>query len=317
MRNKIYAVTYSDDNYAMSKRLNLFTAKIIGRVSNTLAYGPADIDSIFYEKHKDILEESRGGGYWLWKPYIILKTLDLINYGEFLIYTDAGLIYVKNIKKIIKQLERDKKDVFLSQGFAPNKDWCKRDAFVLMGCDTKDAINRVMVSGGYILLRKTEYSIKFIKEWLFFASDRRILTDDENKCGLPNYEGFHEHRHDQSILTNLSYLWNIDAYKGVTHVDEPRAHYPVLKSGNPGAYGYTFYERVRLMVFEHELPGYKRSSYGRMFINTRIKDCSFPMFFLRLFYAIFIAIRADIWGRLNDKKYLDNERYKMIKEGLI
>src|SRR5205823_2371810 len=33
--------------------------------------------------------------------------------------------------------------------------------------------------------------------------DRRCITDDMNECGLPNLPRFREHRHDQSILTNL------------------------------------------------------------------------------------------------------------------
>lgn len=30
------------------------------------------------------------------------------------------------------------------------------------------------------------------------------MTDDDNVCGKPNLAGFREHRHDQSILTNLA-----------------------------------------------------------------------------------------------------------------
>ena len=43
----------------------------------------------------------------------------------------------------------------------------------------------------------------FFAEWLRHAQDERNLTDAPNQCGLPNYPGFVEHRHDQSILSLL------------------------------------------------------------------------------------------------------------------
>jgi hypothetical protein len=29
----------------------------------------------FYQEHKQILDRNKGGGYWLWKPFIILEAL--------------------------------------------------------------------------------------------------------------------------------------------------------------------------------------------------------------------------------------------------
>ena len=38
---------------------------------------------------------------------------------------------------------------------------------------------------------------------LYYAQDKRIITDDDNEMGVDNYEGFRDHRHDQSILSLL------------------------------------------------------------------------------------------------------------------
>lgn len=301
---KIIAISYSDDNYKMSKGLNLFTAKHIGKADEVISYGPDDLDDDFKKKYHSILSQKRGGGYWVWKPYIILKTMEQMAFGDFLIYTDAGMIYIKKIQHMIRQLDRDGKDIFLSSGFVPCKDWCKRDAFVLMGCDNDEAKNTIMVSGGYILLRKSTESIRFIEEFMKYAGDERIITDAANSCGLPNEQGFREHRHDQSVLSNLVWKYGIVPYRAVTHVDEPRAHINALRTGNPGAYKYTFEERTELMVKEHKTEGYQKSDYGRLFINTRLKDMSVIMFAVRLVYRILITILTDIWGAVNDKKYL-------------
>lgn len=306
MDHKILAISYGDKYFSMSRDLNLWTAKYIGKVTETKAYGPEDIDKVFAKENKEILEEKRGGGYWLWKPYIILKALEKIEYGTYLFYTDAGMVYVHNIHCLINIMERDKQDIFLSTGFAPAKDWCKRDAFILMDCDNKNAADHLLVSGGYVLLRKTDKSLLFIQEWLMYSKDRRILTDCVNMCGLLNYPGFHEHRHDQAILSNLCYLHHIMTYKGLSHVDEPRMHLNARK-GNVGSYGYSFDERIRLIRKAHESEGYKKSDYPRIFINTRVKNCSMFLFFLKVMKKILYAIYADMWGFFNDQRILKGD----------
>ena len=66
---KIVTITYSNKHYS---------------------YGPNDLDKVFREKNKDILSRERGNGYWLWKSYIINKTIiEKLNERDYLIYTDC------------------------------------------------------------------------------------------------------------------------------------------------------------------------------------------------------------------------------------
>lgn len=309
MKAKVYAVSYSDNHYNMSKKLNLFTAKYIGKADYVIETGPRDLGESFKRKCEDILKEKRGGGYWAWKPYIMLKVLSKMNWGDFLIYTDAGLIYVNRISELIRQLERDKKDIFLSYGFAPCKDWCKRDAFVLMGCDCESAKQSVMVSGGYVLVRKSRESIRFLNEWKKYSEDKRIITDAPNSCGLENYSGFHENRHDQSILSLLAWKYGIEPYKAVSHVDEPRMHIRVKRTGTD-AYKYSFHKRVDFMYREHLKEGYKKSDYGRIFINTHLQDMDTRDFLMGLIKSVCWAIRCDIWGVLHDSEELSKAKIR-------
>ena len=62
MKNKILAISYGDESFTMSRALNLWTAKHIGRADSTLAYGPENIDSAFYNENIVILTQKRGGG---------------------------------------------------------------------------------------------------------------------------------------------------------------------------------------------------------------------------------------------------------------
>ena len=48
-------------------------------------------DGPFWEKHGHFIETHwRGYGHWIWKPYIILKTLLSMNDGDLLMYLDSG-----------------------------------------------------------------------------------------------------------------------------------------------------------------------------------------------------------------------------------
>ena len=55
-------------------------------------------DEIFWENHSSFIENNKKGyGYWLWKPYIIKKTLEKMKKGDILLYLDVKLIFKRKI----------------------------------------------------------------------------------------------------------------------------------------------------------------------------------------------------------------------------
>ncbi len=83
------------------------------------------------------------------------------------------------------------------------KYYTKRDAFILMECDSPEYYETPQICGGYIIIKKSEYSYRFIQKYLEYASDARIISDDNNVLGKEKYEGFVDNRHDQSVLSLL------------------------------------------------------------------------------------------------------------------
>ena len=79
----------------------------------------------------------------------------------------------------------------------------KRDLFILMGADNEKIHNMELISAGNILLKNTASNRQFIKEWLRYSTDSRLITDSPSILAeeLPGFTG---HQHDQSILTVLS-----------------------------------------------------------------------------------------------------------------
>lgn len=56
----------------------------------------------FLRRNAHILNRSRGGGYWLWKPYVIFRELYLARDGDIILYSDSAVSIVKNIENLTK-----------------------------------------------------------------------------------------------------------------------------------------------------------------------------------------------------------------------
>lgn len=196
----IIAINYADGGFKKAQRLNSKTAKRWG-ADKVIEYGPADIDEEFREKNREILGAKKGNGYYLWKPYFLNKAYKELDDGDYLIYTDAGSIYVNRIQNLIDCMEREQQEIMvfsLEQGMLERK-YAKRDAFVLMDCDTPKYTDTPQSIGGYVILKKAPFVEKFLQEDLEYAQDPRIISEIENTQGLPNYEDFIAHRHDQAV----------------------------------------------------------------------------------------------------------------------
>ncbi len=199
-------INYTNDAYKKSQKLNSKTGMEVGNFDRVIEYSPKDIDEKFYKKNKHILKQLRGGGYWLWKPYIILKTLMRkdIKHGDFIFYADSGSYFINKIDYLIDLSKKYNQDIM---GFSNKKGhlekvWTKRDAFILMNTDSKKYYNTPQRGAGSMLFKKSPKSISFIKDYLNYAQDERIITDIPSQLGK-NYSGFVQNRHDQSIFSLL------------------------------------------------------------------------------------------------------------------
>lgn len=166
----------------------------------------------FYEKNKSILNMPRGGGYWLWKPYILLETMKKIAEGDCLIYLDAGVSTIANLRPLA-EFCKNNGNILLFGNNNKNKFWTKRDAFVLMKADSKKYWESNQVQASFQVYIKNKKTLKFLKEYLRYCKDPRIITDVPNVMGKDNLAGFIENRHDQSILTNLAVKYNIKLFR--------------------------------------------------------------------------------------------------------
>ena len=203
-KHKIIAITYGSSSFYKEIQYNKKSALEIGNVDEHYIYTPNDLDNEFKEKNKDILFRKRGGGYWLWKPYIILKAFkEKLNEGDYLIYTDAGVLYIDSSYKIVNFLKEKNVDMWMNKLRHKEKKYTKRDAFILMGADSPFYTDTNQYMATIQVYKKNKYTEKFLTQLLFYSQDKRIITDDPNTQGLDNYPEFIENRHDQTVLSLL------------------------------------------------------------------------------------------------------------------
>lgn len=198
-------ITYAHGRYLQSRKMCSDTALSKGGFDKSVPYGLSDIDSQFIQDNSYIFSQSRGAGYWLWKPYLILKHLREMQNSDWLMYTDSGMYFQKSPWDYILSNESNigEKGIVTFGLCETNKKYCKRDAFVLMDLDTSDFTDSLQRTASVFVCKKTEFSINFVEEWLKYGCDPRIITDLPNSKGLPNYSDFADHRHDQSIMSLL------------------------------------------------------------------------------------------------------------------
>lgn len=164
--------------------------------------------------------ETRGIGFWSWKPYIILKTLENLKNDEILFYLDSGCHFNKfGIKKLKYYEKFIKKESILcfesgkkSTGIKAygkidiwlEVNWIKKK--LLDFFNMNDISFRPMRVATAIGFKNDEKSRMFLSNWLELCKNRNLINDEISHN--ENSE-FIENRHDQSIFSLLTYKYNL------------------------------------------------------------------------------------------------------------
>jgi hypothetical protein len=194
--NKI--ISYATPEYKdLQIRLNQSANNLgIGYTS----YYPDMIDDAFYLICKDILRNKRGAGYWLWKPYIII---DSLNKADYVFYCDADVQVLKDPFCLFKD-----RDIVLSSNYPGiiNRNWVKKECYELID---KDVVDLPHLEACVIGFKNTRENYELINEWFVWCCKERYITDTLNE---PQLDGFKDHRHDQALLTILKYKYDLPTY---------------------------------------------------------------------------------------------------------
>ncbi len=214
MKNCITLINFADEKYRNTQELCVKTGKLQGHFDRVISYSPDDIDEDFYEKNKRILDIKRGAGLWLWKPYFIYKTLKEINDGEYLFYCDSGAFFVRSIRPVIKTMNQD---IWVAELPLIEHQWTKSSCFTKMGMEDEKYKSSNQIQASFLCVRKSAYSVSFIKKWLELCCDYDLISPEENSTWIDEKNPeFIAHREDQSILSLLCKKEGIKPHKDPT-----------------------------------------------------------------------------------------------------
>lgn len=206
-------INYANSSYIQTQRYCSETAFKKGGADKVIEYGPENIDEDFKNTYSCILNCSRGGGYWLWKPYIIKKTIDLLNEGDYLFYVDSGSYFINSLDMIISCMEENDDDIISFAVPFKEKQWTKRAVLQYFNCDNKpEILESCQRLATFIFMRKTKRTVNIVDKYLEAATHDMLITDELYESVTERAE-FIENRHDQSIFSLIAKTENIPLYR--------------------------------------------------------------------------------------------------------
>jgi len=178
-------------------------------------YGMTDIDlkndDEFWNKHGKFIEQNlRGNGYWIWKSYLVLKTLKCLAEGDILLYLDAGFeLNIKRKNELINLINNMEKKEFMGSTAGSNDiQYTKMDLIKYLDMnENKELLAKEHIPAGCLLLKKCDMIMKLIEEWYEICQNYHFI--DDSPSILPNDITFIEHKHDQSVFNLLVKKYNM------------------------------------------------------------------------------------------------------------
>ena len=223
----IHFITYGNYKYERQKYALLEMAEQSGWFDSATSYGPSDLDDDFTSKFKHILEEEKGGGYWIWKPYVISKKLNEINDGDVLIYSDAGCELSLDGKKrfqeyieIVKNSENGIVSFELYNGFDSGeplleKNWNNEFLFQYYKVNNDSSIrNTPQLMATVIIMEKCKNVMNIFADTLHVLHQH---PDFYKNCK----------RHDQSILSVIRKIYGTELMPDETYFKESTKLHPL------------------------------------------------------------------------------------------
>lgn len=200
-------VTYGSGRFSKAAAELIRSAERTGVFEEVLLYQEIDVLSFNLSADaREVMALPRGGGYWLWKPLIIEDVLNHLQYGDTLLYADAGCKLKNRPAKIRSVIGGNEHITTCDARGGPRTKYGRADVNAFLGTD--DAyFEELEHEAGRIVVRKTKKAVEVIKQWANVARTHpRFFTDDPS--AVTNLPTFMEHRHDQTIFNLVMYNAN-------------------------------------------------------------------------------------------------------------
>jgi hypothetical protein len=222
-------LTFTDRRMKNARQRICNQAQELKFYSSVIGASEKSLDHEFRKRYREILNpKNTGYGYYIWKPRIVKQVLDNLEDGDILHWLDAGshfnpigLWRLREYFELAEQVEGGFLGFENKPPTAPlaydgrtlpdNSEYLltKGDLFDWLGVRDRPEITQTQQIGATtFILRKCKESVGLVNEWNQIFEDKLSLIDNSPSVS-PNFEGFIQHRWDQSILSILTKLHRV------------------------------------------------------------------------------------------------------------
>lgn len=240
-------ISFADGRLVRSARRFERQAREIGEFDSIKVFSEHELTNDFKKAVGPLLSEAtRGFGYWVWKPHIILETLHCLEEDDIVLYADVGCHFLPGGKDRLADYFRivceSATGILAFQAQPPkvqpvwdgrwlptfpDAQWSKGDLLDFFDVRERlDIIESPTIGAGILLVRNCETARTIIRSWLEIMVQNPSLIDD-SASKSQNHPWFIAHRHDQSVFSIIAKL------NDVTFLSAFEYWYPSVRTRKP------------------------------------------------------------------------------------
>ena len=209
---KIWFITYGDTKFKKAKKRIRQEAEEMGCFNGGITlYGPENLSDEFKKATKGVIDQGRGGGYWIWKPFIIMDALSKVNENDIILYADSGCtLHKSGLSRFNEYIDMisvgtGKSILAMRLKGCKEKQYTSTEIFEYFHESIDSEVgNSNQILGGCSFFRKSPDSMAIVNRWLSIAMTRPdLFTDQYNEESKRTNPEFKDNRHDQSIFSMI------------------------------------------------------------------------------------------------------------------
>ena len=206
-----YFITYGNQKYNIQRKRLAHQARKLGCFDEVISYSKNNLSFEFKKKYEKILKNDQGGGFWIWKPFILLKLLEETKENDLILYLDAGSTLNprgrERMNEYFQMLEESNKSFLRFDIGLKEKYWTSKEVFFALNKDVESVYgNSNQLAGGVIFIKNTKHSKEYFRHFFkIIDSDLNLITNYYKDNQIAKFK---TSRHDQSLLSLMGKVYD-------------------------------------------------------------------------------------------------------------
>lgn len=199
----LHFATFADKRYSVALGRIGREARKMSVFQSISCWNEDNLDPQWWRKHRDFITQSKKGfGYYIWKPQVLVQTLDQIPTGSILLYLDSGCCLCPEgrvrLGDYCRMVSEHESGLLGFKMPYSQRHWTK--GYTMAAFQFNEAERQAPQHAACVLfIQKRPSTVAFARRWRDACEDHSAIDDCE--YGVPNTPGFQQHRHDQSLFT--------------------------------------------------------------------------------------------------------------------